>query len=76
MPIYRTRIVNRDFSVCNDEEHPDRQTALAKGVKGALEIGSEEVCKGQAFFGAEVTIEEDGETVERRMIAVGATPLR
>ena len=76
MPTYRTCIVNRDFAVCNEDDQPDQQTALTVGIKGALEIGSEEVCKGLPFFGAVVTIAKDGETVERRMVAVGATSLR
>jgi hypothetical protein len=76
MPIYRTSIVNREFSVCSDEEQPDQETALMKAIKGALEIGSEEVCNGLAFFGAEVTLEKAGVTIARRMVAVGATPLQ
>jgi len=76
MPSFRTTIVNRDFSVCNEEELPDRDTALEKAVKGALQIGLEEVCKGYPFFGAEVTIESGGHLLERRMVAVGVSPLR
>ena len=76
MPTFRTCIVNREFSACDEEDLPDRDAALERAVKGALQIGMEEVCKGYPFFGAEVTVESGGRVLERRMVAVGVSPLR
>ena len=76
MPIYRIQLINKDFQVSNEIDQPDLEAALRAGLKGALAIGAEEICDGQPFFGAEVIIALDGDVLERRMIAVGASPLQ
>jgi hypothetical protein len=76
MPTFRITVLNRDFSVSSDSELPGPDEALEQALKGALQIGTDEVRGGKHFFGAEVTVECDGETVERLMVAIGATPLK
>jgi hypothetical protein len=75
MPIYRISIVNRDFRASDEHELPSREAAVKEALKGALQIGAEEVCGGAQFFGAEVGVECDGEVFERLVIAIGASPL-
>jgi hypothetical protein len=69
------RIANKDFTASNEVELADDRTAKAEALKGALEIGIEEVCAGKPFFGAEVAVEREGRPIQRLMIAVGASPL-
>ena len=75
MPAYRISIVNKDFAASDEHELPSHEAALREALKGALEIGVEEVCGGVQFFGAEVGVECDGEVVERLVIAIGASCL-
>jgi hypothetical protein len=74
--MYRIHVTNGDFRVNNDRNLPNSRAALKEGTKGALQIGSDEVTGGKSFFGAEITVALDGEILERRMVAVGATPLQ
>ena len=76
MPLYRIHIVNRDFRESNESEHPDDASALKGAIRGALAIGTDEVCGGKPFFGADVTVAIDGEIIERRMVAIGSTSLQ
>jgi hypothetical protein len=75
MPSFLIRIVNKDFTASNEAELASDDAARSDALRGALEIGTEEVCSGKPFFGAEVVIERDGEPIERLMIALGASPL-
>ncbi len=76
MPTFRIQIVNKDFSDCDETDFPSADAARKQALKGALQIGMEEVCDGSPFFGAEVSIASDGKVVERMMIAIGASTLR
>jgi hypothetical protein len=76
MGMYRIQVVNRDFSVCNEVDLPDMKAARTQALRGALDIGSEEVCNGASFFGTEVIIEGDGAERGRMVIAIGASPLQ
>ena len=75
MPTYHLHVVNEDFRSSNHSEHADRETAIRAGMRGALQIGTDEICAGKPFFGAEITISLDGEVLERRVIAIGSSPL-
>ena len=75
MPTCRIRIVNSDFNAEQEIEGEDFTAALAEGLRGALGIGTDELCKGQTFFGAEVSVEVDGEMRKRLMVAMGQSPL-
>ena len=76
MPRYCIRVVNRDFATSSDHELPSMEAANTEALKGALQIGSQEVWEGKAFFAAEISVENEHEPTERMMVAVGASPLR
>jgi hypothetical protein len=76
MPTYSIHIVNSDFISTNSYEASSAKAARSEALKGALEIGSEEIRQGKSFFGAEIRIEDGGEVVERMMVAVGASALQ
>lgn len=75
MPKYLISVVNDEFRVENDMEHGDSNAASKEAIKGALEVGVEQVLSGKQFFGAEVMV-SDGNSCERFVIAVGASPLK
>ena len=74
MPTYLISVVNDEFAVHDEEEHPDADAAVEQALKGALAVGSEAVLAGKMFFGAEVVV-SDGNKHQRFMVAIGATPL-
>jgi hypothetical protein len=74
--MFHVLIINGDFHSAYEADADDLEAARTQGLKGALEIGTEEVCNGTSFFGAEVRIESDGEVCERMLIAIGASPLK
>ena len=76
MATFSIRVVNSDFETCNDVEAPDLEHARAHGLRAALGIGSDELCKGTQFFGAEIRVEIDGEVQQRLVLAMGASPLQ
>ena len=76
MPTYRIRVINRDFKANEDFEAPNLEIARVEALRGALQIGTDEICEGKSFFGAEVSIESEGEATERLMIAIGASHLQ
>jgi len=75
MPVYRITIVNRDFRATEDIEAAGSDAARSGALRGALNIGTDEVCEGKMFFGAEIVIQGDGGNPERLMVAIGTTPL-
>ena len=76
MPAYHVSIVNKDFSASEDIEASTPAAARSEALRGALNIGTDEVCGGKMFFGAEISIRGDGGTTERLMVAIGASPLQ
>lgn len=76
MPTYRISIVNTDFTATEDIEAADANAARRQALRGALNIGTDEVCDGTSFFGAEITIQADGAAPERLMLAIGTSSLR
>jgi hypothetical protein len=76
MPTFRIRITNKDFECCGDANAHSPEAARSEALRAALQIGSDEICGGKSFFGAEVTIENEKEPAERLVIAIGASPLR
>lgn len=76
MPTFRITVVNRDFSTCTFSDFADIERARKQALDGALQIGSEEISAGSAFFGAEVSIADDERVLERMLVSIGQTPLR
>ena len=76
MPSFQINVVNSDFTARNEIEAEDVEAARRHGLRAALEIGTDELCKGSTVvFGAEVKVERDGELKERFMVVLGQTPL-
>jgi hypothetical protein len=73
---YRVTIVNEHFSQSGEQDAPDMNEVWKRAISSAIEIGGEQVSHGNPFFGAEVLIEEDGKSVGRYLVSVGATPLK
>jgi hypothetical protein len=76
MPRYCIRVVNRDFETSSDHELSTMDAAKSEGLKGALQIGIQEICEGKMFFAAEIRVENEHEPSQRMMVAVGASPLQ
>jgi hypothetical protein len=76
MPIFTIRITNSDFDTKDEYEHPDLETAKGQALKGALQMGADEVVRGQPFFGAEVCVTQGSEPGARFVVSVGASPLQ
>ena len=55
MPNFQILVVNSDFTARNEIEAKDVDAARRHGLRAALEIGTDELCKGSTpVFGAEV----------------------
>ena len=76
MPPFRISVVNHTFSATNDQDLPSFEEARKQAIKAAIAIGSDEVAKGESFFGAEVLVESGEETLCRVMVAIGTSPLQ
>jgi hypothetical protein len=76
MPTFQIRVINTDYDDSSEVDRPSTDEARAEALKGALQIGVEEVCNGSPFFGAEVCIESGSEVLERLVVAIGVSPLR
>ena len=75
MPSFRISVVNQHFRASNEHDLPSAEAARTEAIKGALQIGTGEVCMNRPFFGAEVSIESDGESVGRYVVSIGVSSL-
>ena len=76
MTTFRISVVNSTFSAAGDHELSSVEAARKQGIRAALAMGADEVNAGKPFFGAEVRIEDDGKTVSRSLVSIGASPLQ
>ena len=76
MPTYRVHVINSDFKAEEEKDRSNVQAAAKHALKGALEIGSEQVLNGETFFGAEVRVDDGNETALRSLVTVGSSPLQ
>jgi hypothetical protein len=76
MPTSRIRITNKDFESSCEANASSPEGVREEALRAALHIGTDEICAGKPFFGAEVTIENEHGPGERLVIAIGASPLR
>lgn len=76
MPTFRITVVNQTFTACDDHELPSFDAARVQGIKAALDIGSDEVAKGNPFFAAEVRVADGDETLGRFVVSVGASSIQ
>lgn len=75
MPTFTISIVNETFAESNDHDITSIDTAKASALRGALEIGVDEIVAGKQFFGAEVKVETANQSIARFVVSVGASPL-
>jgi len=76
VPIFHLRVGNSDFESTNEIEASDFGGAQRQALRAALQIGTDEVCKGASFFGAEVRIVSDGAVTKRFVVGIGQSPLK
>lgn len=76
MPTFSIHIVNSSFVSSNSLDAPSSEAARSEALEGALRIGVDEVCKGNPFFAAEIRIQSGDETIERLVVAIGASALQ
>ena len=56
MPTFQITIVNDTFAATSEETVDDLGAAKLSALKGALELGMEQLLGGKPLFGAEVTV--------------------
>ena len=70
------RVTNQSFESQNEHDVPTLEEASAAAIKGALQIGADEIDLANPFFAAEIRIERDGEHLARYVVSLGVSPLR
>jgi hypothetical protein len=73
--VFQITVVNDKFASTSEQEFADADLATEQAIRGALELGTEQVLTGERFFGAEVLVAE-GSSLERFVVAVGVSPIR
>jgi hypothetical protein len=76
MAKYKIIIENEEFSSSEEQEAPDQESVRKRAVATTLAIASDQVAVGKPFFGAHVTIEQDGAALLRLIVSAGASPLK
>jgi hypothetical protein len=76
MPTYRISIVNEDFSASDERDLPDIEAARREALRGAVAMGGDHLIEGEKLFGAEVSVSEGGNTRQRFVVTVSASPLK
>ena len=76
MPTFTISVVNEEFTARNERELMSCGAAREEAIRGALQIGTDVVVGGKSFFGAEVTILEGSEVLDRFVIAIDASSLK
>lgn len=76
MPSFRITVTNENFHASNNIDLPSLEAARRNGIKSALEIGTDEILDGKAFFGAEIKVENGGKVLGRFIVSIGASALK
>ena len=76
MQSFQIHVINSDFEARSDVEATDATGARAQALRSALAIGTDEMCRGEKFFGAEIRIVSNGDLQERFMVSMGQSPLK
>lgn len=76
MPQFVIRIVNETFAESAETELPHLDAAQAYAIKAAIDIGAEEVLRGESVFLADASVELDGEVLREMRVSVAASVLR
>ena len=75
MATYRITITNSEFETTIEQDLADLGAAKAEALKGVLDVASEQVVGGTAFFAAEVTVRGESDTA-RFIVALGVSELQ
>lgn len=75
MQTFQVRVLNSDFVSHGEVDAADVHDARGQALKAALQIGTDEICNGAPFFGAEVHVETDGKLQNRFLVSIGQSPL-
>ena len=76
MPTFSISVINAEFSVRNEHNLATFAASREEAIRGAPQIGTDEIIGGKGFFGAEVVVEADSQIVDRFVVAIGSSPLR
>jgi hypothetical protein len=76
MPLFNVHLINNHFASKHSMESSSLEAARAEALRSALQIGADEICKGETFFGAEIRIQGDDKIIDRMMVAIGTTSLQ
>jgi hypothetical protein len=76
VPLFHITVVNDEFVSTNERECADVVAAREHAIGSTLDIASEQVKAGKAFFGAEVILREDGKEIARFVVSAGASMLK
>ena len=76
MPSFQIHVINSDFEARSDVKATDAADARTQALRSALAIGTDEMCRGERFFGAVIRIESDGDLQERFLVSMGQSPLK
>ena len=75
MSAFQITVVNDEFAFTSEEEVSDFDEARASGMKGALEVGIEQILAGKELFGAEITV-SNGDVRERFVVSIATSKLK
>jgi hypothetical protein len=75
MPNFQITVVNDPFDSTSEAELDDIGAAKLSALKGALELGVEQILGGAPVFGAEVIV-GDGNARQRFIVAIATSPLK
>lgn len=76
MPPFRISVTNENFQTTNDHDFASLAAAIDHAIRGALNIGTDEIVGGKSYFGAEVTVKQDGAEGARFVVSAGVSALR
>jgi len=75
MPKFHIRVVDSEYQSSNEADVSDIEAARLEALRAALQIGTEAVCNGTHYFGAEIRVELEGELKERFLVSIGQSSL-
>jgi hypothetical protein len=75
VPTFHISVINDEFCSTNQHECADAESARKMALRGALDIGVEQVVGGKDYFGAEITVEHGNQRVSRFVISIGTSSL-
>ena len=76
VPSYTISLVNDEFASTEKLKCADIVAARKQAIASALAIAADVVAGGKPYFGAEVTLSEDGEERARFVVSAGASMLK